>query len=562
MSEPFTLENNQRGSISITPIGGCGEFGMNMTAIKSDDFLYFVDCGAQFADPYWSGVDAVIPNIFEHIKNAGGVDGYIITHAHEDHIGGLPYFLQHAKAPVFCTPWSAEVLKRKLARLGLDASNYEINIVESYKKTKTSKLCFEYIPVDHSIVEAHSVIVDACGKRLFFSGDFKIDPSSNTRPFKLDYLKTLAEQKRVDLAFLDSTNAHKAGPSPTEKHVVEALINEIKSSQGRVFVTTFSSNYFRIKSIFEAAKATGRSVWLSGTGLETTLDIAKALNLSLEGSRVDENNAESLADEKFLGIVTGCQGEWRSALHRLAFGEHKATSVRAGDKFLFSSRVIPGNEKTILQIQDRLLRAGASVVNSSPKKPIHVSGHAYGDDIKAFLTALKPRHFVPIHGSFFHLSQNVLNGEALKIETHIITNGEVLELSDSGLTIRTGEQAPRILIDDYSKKLLGKSAIKKRLEIGEKGLVHIKGVFQMATGKWISPLEVDLIGLPSTSVNKGSEPLGEQIANAVLAKISRELKLGIYSSDYLFGELRKHSRDVVFKVFNKKPPVIYSVFIL
>ena len=381
---------------------------MNLTCYLHEGKHYVIDCGIRFSEPVKLGTDAVVPKVDQFFEQVGGVDAYIITHGHEDHIGALPYIVERWPAPIYATPWAANLLSRKFARRGMDEDDYPISIVEAGDRVRDDSIEIEYLHVNHSIPHACALVIRTRELTVFHTGDFKFDATPiREAPIDLEYLSQLGENG-IDLVLADSTNADKSGYCPSERTVEAPLTRLLTSAQGAVFLSTFSSNLWRLITIFEACQAANRRVFVQGTGIAISLEIAKETGVyePPPGVLVDAAEVGSLDRRDFVVLATGCQGEWRAAMSRISHGEHRDISVESGDTVILSARIIPGNERSIFAMIDRFKRLGAYVITPKDEPEIHVSGHAYGGELQELIQRLQPKYYLPVHGAYTQMLAN------------------------------------------------------------------------------------------------------------------------------------------------------------
>lgn len=536
---------------------------MNTTCYLINKNLFLVDCGLRFADPTKLGVDAVIPAVDEYFQQAGGVTAYLITHAHEDHLGALPFVLPRWPAPVYTTPWTAEVLKYKLRKRNLDERKFLIHVVRPGEIVRAKDFEVEWIHVNHSIPNASALYIRTPAGTVFHTGDFKFDRSpvleEPMSQNKLSEIGTLG----VDLLLSDSTNADKSGMCPSESSVYAPLLNLFEKTSGAIVISTFASNFWRLKTIADICEKTGRKLYISGQGLEQSFAIAKSLSIySLpESIRLSDDSLGSCSRSKLVVLATGCQGEFRSALSRIAFGEHRHFQIHTGDTVILSSRIIPGNERAILNTIDNLRKRGAQIVTTKEIDAIHVSGHAYQGDLETLIKLLNPKCYSPIHGSYSHMKSNFLIGEKILDngkKTALIESGQVLELSDSELTIRNKIPIELNFIDRDSGVVLSGECVRKRLKIGELGLLIISGVYSRDTHRWIVNPEFDAIGLSLPSEISPDEWTKKQI-RWIEEKVNSELSVSQTDVSDISESIRVYIRRLLFQILRKKPVVIMKL---
>lgn len=554
----------QSDSIRIIPFGGCGEFGMNMTGYICDDRLYLVDAGVSFPDPSKLGVESIFPDMAPWIEQFGGVYAYIITHGHEDHIGALPFMLQRWPGPIYTTPWTASLIDNKLNRRGI-AAKYPINIVRPGERVSCEDFEVEFVQFNHSIPDACGLMIRQGKFNIFHTGDFKFDFTPVIeKPVDISYLEKLGNEG-IQLLLADSTNAHIKGFCPSETAVLEPMKNAFAEAVGgAVLVTTFSSNFWRLKTILDACEASGRKALILGGGLDNCLKVASELGMftPTPGLIIDSSVASNIDRSKLCVIATGSQGEWRSALMRMANGEHKQFSICPGDTVIFSSRTIPGNERIIQHMMSMLERRGAKIFSVRNDPLIHVSGHGYREELKGLLKALKPKNFVPVHGTFSHLTSNSkIPAEVglTKTKSYVIENGDVIDVDSSTITISDRIDLDHLFVDSESLELLPYDVLRERLRVGELGLILISAAYDQTDMELLGKVRVNVQGLvPPTGMDD------EEFERALINAAKKGFKHAASSHELDIESLEDHARVEVrrycHQVFRKKP-VVFCTFL-
>lgn len=557
MEYPSILNFNSK-TIRVIPFGGCGEFGMNLTAYIVEDRVYVVDAGVSFPDPSKLGIEALYPDMDPWFAQLGGVYAYVITHGHEDHIGALPYMMQKWPGPIYATPWTAALIRSKLERRGVP-TKYPITEVRAGDIVETEDFKIEYVHVNHSIPDACGLFIQSPELKIFHTGDFKID--------KTPVLEQVANLKRlkeigdmgIDLLLADSTNAHIPGPSPSEAVVVDPMMDAISQATGAVLITTFSSNFWRIKTIFDACAASGRKVLLLGAGIEGSLRVAAETELydAPPGLIIDSSQAHTLPRQKLAIILTGSQGEYRSALMRIAQGEHKAFSIAPDDLVVFSSRTIPGNERVIQTMMSLLERRGAKIYSIRNNSHIHVSGHGYRDDLKTMLQCIRPKTFIPVHGTFSHLQSNArIPAEiGMNAKTFIVENGDVIDLTPTNVTLSDRLDVTHLFVDSESYLPIKYETMRERLRIGELGLAVITLSYDKAEREILGGVQVTLQGLGERPGETFAE-VEEQCAKSARKGFDRGFSSGDTKPDDIAEHVRIEVRRALFSIYRKKPVVI------
>ncbi len=558
---PITFFKNN--AIRIIPFGGCGEFGMNMTGYICDDRLYIVDAGISFPDSSKLGVESLFPDMAPWIEQFGGVYAYIMTHGHEDHIGALSFMLDRWPGPVYTTPWTAALIDNKLARRGISV-RYPIHRVNPGDRVECEDFSLEFVPFNHSIPNACGLMIRAEKLNIFHTGDFKFDFTPVLEePVNIKHLEKLGREG-IHLLLADSTNSHIPGFCPSEATVVEPMKKAFaECPSGAVVVSTFSSNFWRIKTILDVCEASGRKALILGGGLDNCIRVASELGLfqPAPGLIIDSSIAMNMDRSKLCVIATGSQGEWRSALMRLANGEHRQFSICPGDLVIFSSRTIPGNERVIQYMMSLLERRGARIFSVRNDPNIHVSGHGYREELKQLVSALRPRNFIPVHGTFSHLTSNSkVPGEAGLSDTrsYVIENGDVIDVDASEITISDRIDIDHLFVDSGSMDLLPYDVLRERLRVGELGLVIVAACCDLADQSLIGNMKITVQGLVPPSGIEVSE-----FESAIRKAAVKGFKHSVDGRDSRLEDLeesmRVEVRRYLFQMMRKKPVVICNL---
>ena len=553
--ELITLSKNNPEKFYIMPFGGCGEFGKNCTALVVKGDLYLIDAGAMFPDHRKLGVQVIVSNIDEWVEAAGGIRSYIITHGHEDHIGALPIYWKKWPAPIYASAWTKELIDRKFGRFGIDPKKLEIHLAEHRSTFSDHQLQFQYLQVNHSIPDAFAILFSGAKEvpKFFHSGDFKID-STGTFEACMD-LSLLSEMGRqgVDLLFADSTNAHQPGNCPPESSTEQSLEQIIKESKGRVVLTTFASNLWRLLTVLKVAKKLKKQIHIIGSGIEFSLSTAHKLKMvDLDQYPIiDANQLSSVSSENLVILASGCQAEMRAGIARLAFEEHQRLKLKKEDTVIFSSRSIPGNERDIAFIQSLFEEKGIKVITARQNPSIHVSGHAYGGDLQQLIDALDPHFYLPIHGNFSQLQANRRQRHyKIKFERPL-KNGEVIELGQKVLNRLETLEVTTSYVDAYSNQLLDYETLRSRLKIAEVGLVIVSGCLDLKSETWIHPPTFDGYGI--------------NIEEDMLDKLNHQIMnlqfLDCQKADAIEA-IRVHTRRVLNTFLSKKPVVICKIQVM
>jgi ribonuclease J len=471
--------------LKIIPLGGLGEIGLNMMVFEYGESLLVVDAGLMFPEDYMLGIDYVIPDMGYLKKNRSKLLGIVLTHAHEDHIGAIPYLLREFNIPVHGTSFTLGMVRHKLEEHDLLTSTTLIKI-EPGSKLTLGEFELDFIRVAHSVVDGVGIALRTPEGLIIHTGDFKISHTSiNNMDTDLSRFAQLGEEGVLAL-LSDSTNVEKEGYTISDKQVGETLANIAVESQGRIIVALFASSISRIQQLINIASKTGRKVVFNGKSIEISTQLAKALGFLQVplNTEIDIGELNAYAEEETLIITTGSQGEPMSALARMAGGTHKYIKIQSGDTVILSSKFIPGNEKAITHIINNLYRLGANVIYEKISA-IHVSGHAFREELKMMIQLTRPKYFIPIHGEYRHLVHHARLAKYLGIADDRILlaeNGQVIQFDETGGKIGQNITIGRVLIDGKGIGDVGRSVLKERRLLSEEGLVMVSMVFDEETG--------------------------------------------------------------------------------
>lgn len=481
-------------SVKIIPLGGIGEIGKNITLYEYDGDMLLVDCGMSFPDEETPGIDIVIPDFSYILENKDKIKGLVVTHGHEDHIGAIPYLLRNFNLPIYATRLTIGLIEGKLKEHKLLAGA-KLNITDPGQKIELGKFTVEFIHVNHSIPDAVGFAITCGAGTVVQTGDFKID----TTPIDdnvIDIARFAELGKKGVLALLsDSTNAERPGFTPSERLVGESFSNLFKKAEGhRIIVATFSSNIHRIQQIIDEADRCDRKVIISGRSMQNVVNVAEELGyLNVPNDvLVELDTIKNYRPEELVIITTGSQGEPLSALHRIAFSEHRQIELIPGDVIIISATPIPGNEKLVGKVINELMRRGANVVYEK-MYDVHVSGHACAEELKLMMSVCKPKYFIPVHGEQKHLYKHSLLAKnvGIKEENIIIPiNGEVIELNRREAKCTQFVTAGRILVDGLGVGDVGSIVLRDRKHLAEDGIIIVNVAIDSATREVLSGPDV------------------------------------------------------------------------
>jgi ribonuclease J len=471
--------------VKIIPLGGLGEIGLNTMAVECQDTIFVIDAGLMFPEDYMLGVDYVIPDMAYLKQNVKKIAGIVLTHAHEDHIGALPYLLKDVHAPVFGTPFTLGLVRHKLDEHDFPAAT-PLHPIAPGETLKIGPFTLEFIRVNHSVVDGVGIAIGTPYGIIVHTGDFKFSRTC-IEGMATDVSAFARFGEQGVLALLsDSTNVENPGYTVSDCELAESLSILCQNSPGRIIIALFASNVGRIQQIVEIADKIGRKVLFNGRSIEVSINIARQIGyLQIpEGMEIDLDRLNDYSDEEIIVVTTGSQGEPMSALARMASGNHRQIKIKADDTVILSSKFIPGNEKAITNIINDLFECGADVIYEKIAK-IHVSGHAFQEELKMMMRLTRPKYFIPIHGEYRHLVQHarLAEKEGIPKENILLArNGQVIAFGSQSAAITDRVPTGRLLIDGKGVGDVGRSVLKERRMLSEEGMVVVNMAFDEETG--------------------------------------------------------------------------------
>jgi ribonuclease J len=550
-------KTDKNGKLRIMSLGGLGEIGKNITVFEYGNDIVIIDAGMGFPDEDMLGIDLVIPDITYLVKNADKIRGILITHGHEDHIGGIPYILRQINVPIYGTRLSLGIIEGKLDEIkpGYDPDLYT---VEAGDVVNLGVFKAEFIHVNHSIADACAIALKTPIGTVFHSGDFKLDVSP-IDGFMMD-LTRIGEigKAGVELLLCESTNAERAGYTPSERTVGSSLERIFAQYEDkRLIIATFSSNIHRVQQIINASANHGRKVAVIGRSMVNVIGAAAELGyMDLpDGVLIDVNEIKRYKPEDVTLITTGSQGEPMSALYRIAFSEHDRVKLMPNDVVVLSSSAIPGNEKLVGKIVNALIKNGVKVVNDMVED-VHVSGHACKEEIKLLMALLKPKYFMPIHGEERHLYANKENAEFMGIPPQnifISEIGKVLEIDRKGAKFNGTVPAGRVLIDGSGVGDIGSVVLRDRKILSEDGLVVVVATVDTNGGYLVSGPDIVSRGFVYV---KESEELVERARMAAEATLSRAISKKNGDRMAIKALIRDELSRFIFKETKRRPMIL------
>ena len=542
--------------LKIIPLGGLNEIGKNMTVFEFGGEIIVVDCGMAFPGDDMYGIDSIIPDVTYLIKNRARIRGLFITHGHEDHIGAIPYVLKQVNMPIYCTRFTAGLIKLKLDEHQLTKSTKLIT-VEPGKSVRAGKFTVEFIHVNHSIADSVAFAIHTHMGTVVHTGDFKIDSTPiDGEVIDLARFGELGKEGVLCLC-ADSTNVERPGFTPSEKKVGEAFKRQFQNCEERIIVTTFASNVHRIQQVLDAAAQCGRKVAVTGRSMENMMKVSTELGYMKvpKNTLTDINKIKNLPKNKQVIVTTGSQGEEMSALYRMAFSTHRQVELGAGDKVIISASAIPGNEVTVSRVINELFRKGVKVVYERADM-LHVSGHACQEELKIIHALTRPRFFVPLHGEQRMLQIHCQLAQEMGLDRNhvaIADNGDVVEMTTKTMKINGTVPAGEVYVDGSGVGDVGAVVMRDRKRLAEDGMVVVVLPVSSYDGGLLSEPEIVTRGFiyvkESGDLMKELQNVAMEAAMSVARKRSRD-------EGELRGVVKAAVSNYLFKNTKRSPMVI------
>ena len=551
-----------QNKLKVIPLGGLGEIGKNITAIEYEDEIIVIDCGISFPDEDMYGIDLVIPDIKYLLDNKDKVKGLFLTHGHEDHIGAIPYILKQINMPVYGTKLTIGLVESKLKEHDM-LSKTNLIPISPGESIKLNKLIIEFIRVTHSIAESCALAIHTPIGTVLHTGDFKIDYTPiDGKVMDLNRIAQLG-QEGILLLMADSTNVERAGHSLSEKIIGETLNRIISNANGRVIVATFASNIHRMQQIADASMMYNRKIVFSGRSMENISNVAMDLGyLHIpKESIVGIEDLNRYPSDKITIITTGSQGEPMAGLSRIAYGSHRHISIEQDDLFIISASPIPGNDKLVSRVINQLYRKGVEVIYED-LEDIHVSGHAYKEELKLIHTLVKPKYFMPVHGEYRHLKHH--SDLALKLgmdKSNVFTleTGQVLEISQDKAIATEKVHTGVVFVDGIGIGDVGNIVLRDRRDLARDGMVTIVVAINKETYSIVSGPDIITRGFIYA---RESEGLIKKIKDVAKEEIEICLENNIIEWQVLKSGVRKSVEQLLYHKTKRRPsvfPIIMEV---
>mgnify|MGYP000937283766 CR=1 FL=1 len=558
----YKLNLNTKAKVRITPLGGLGEIGGNMMVIETETTAIVVDVGMSFPDDNMHGVDILIPN-FDYLRLIKDkVAAIVITHGHEDHIGAMPYLYKEMQFPIYGTSLPLEMIGSKFDEHKMREHRNYFNVIEKRTPVKIGDIEVEWMHVTHSIIDASSLAITTEAGTIIHTGDFKIDHTPiDGFPTDLHRFAHYGE-KGVLLLLSDSTNSHSPGFTRTEKTVGPTFDRLFENAKGRLIMSTFSSNVHRVYQAIERGIKYGRKICVIGRSMEKNLDLALRLGYIKIAQEhfIDAHEVNKYLDKEILIVTTGSQGEAMSALNRMAIQEHRHIKIKENDQIILSARAIPGNEGSVSQIINHLLKAGAKVAYQD-FGDIHVSGHAAQEEQKLMLRLTKPKFFLPIHGEYNHALRHGKTGVdcgVLERNVYIMTDGEQIEVCPKYLKKVKSVKSGKTFIDNQLNHKIADDIVLDRQTMANEGVVMIVAQVSEDERQIVQRPRVSSFGLVS---DKQDKYFAKEIED-ILVTFLENAKPGILKNNrVLEDEIRKVVRKHCIRKYKKYPMIVPTLFV-
>lgn len=560
---PLKYNNSSEHKIRITPLGGLGEIGGNISVFETNKDAIIVDIGMSFPDGTMHGVDIIIPD-FDYVRKIKDkIRGIVITHAHEDHIGAVPYFFKEFQFPIYATPLALGMISNKFEEHGLKAERKWFRPVEKRKVYEIGEFDIEWIHITHSIIDASALAIKTKAGTIIHTGDFKIDQTPiDGYPTDLGRLAHYGEEGVLCL-LSDSTNSYKEGYTKSESSVGPTFDQIFARTKGRVIMSTFSSNIHRVYQAITYGLKYGRKVCVIGRSMERNLYTTMELGYIKLDRKIfiDADEVSKYKDNEVLIVTTGSQGETMSALYRMATDEHKFIKIKPTDQVIISAKAIPGNEASVSAVLDYLLKAGAKVAYQEFSE-IHVSGHASIEEQKLMLTLTKPKFFLPVHGEYNHITKHKETAMKCGIperNIYLMSDGDQVELCQKYVkrikTVKTG----KVFVDNQINKQIADDVVIDRQKLADSGIVVIIAQINKATKTLINKPRVFSYGLVA---DKHDHAFSKDMAE-VLGQFFINVKDEVLNDPrFLENQIRQVLRKHIFRKIKKYPTIVPTIFVM
>ncbi|EMH0453729.1 ribonuclease J [Campylobacter upsaliensis] len=560
---PLKYNNSSEHKIRITPLGGLGEIGGNISVFETNNDAIIIDLGMSFPNGTMHGVDIIIPD-FDYVRKIKDkIRGIVITHAHEDHIGAVPYFFKEFQFPIYATPLALGMISNKFEEHGLKAERKWFRPVEKRRIYEIGEFEVEWIHITHSIIDASALAVKTRAGTIIHTGDFKIDQTPiDGYPTDLHRLAHYGEEGVMCL-LSDSTNSYKEGYTKSESSVGPTFDQIFAKTKGRVIMSTFSSNIHRVYQAITYGLKYGRKVCVIGRSMERNLYTTMELGYIKLDRKIfiDADEVSKYKDNEVLIVTTGSQGETMSALYRMATDEHKFIKIKPSDQVIISAKAIPGNEASVSAVLDYLLKAGAKVAYQEFSE-IHVSGHASMEEQKLMLSLVKPKFFLPVHGEYNHITKHKETAMKCGIperNIYLMSDGDQVEVCQKYIkrvkTVKTG----KIFVDNQINKQIADDVVIDRQKLADSGIVVIIAQIDKATKTLINKPRVFSYGLVA---DKHDHAFSKEMADVLGVFFTNAKDEWFNDARFLENQIRTVLRKHIFRKIKKYPTIVPTLFVM
>ena len=541
--------------LRVIPLGGNGEIGKNMMIYEYNDDIIIVDCGIMFPRGEMYGVDFIIPNVAYLEERKDKIRGIVITHGHEDHIGGIPYIWRRIQAPIYATKLTAGFIEAKMEEFEYHP---KMRVVKAGDHIQLGVFKIEFLPLSHTFLDDVGLIIDTPEGKVVHIADFKLDPSKEESKKVIEKLAEISQQK-VKLLLLESTNVEYKSSPISESVVHETVSSIVKRARGRIIVTSFASSLDRIQGVLNTAARFRKKVAVSGRSMDRAINIAMNLGYLKVPSNimVDLRRIDNTPDDQLIILCTGSQGEEYSALVRMASGEHKQVKIRKGDTVVISASAIPGNERTISDTVNSLFKEGADVFYGSEAQGIHASGHAKRDELKLVISTVKPEYFIPIHGEYRHLVLHTRLAQTLGLpeeKTFVLEDGQIFEiLGGKARVAQEKTDASYVLVDGLGVGDVGNIVLRDRQAMAKDGIFVVILTIDHETGKIVTSPDIISRGF---IYMRQREDLVYKARQEVKKMFARHNEKYPANWDYIKKSLRQEMGEFLYAETERRPMVI------
>ncbi|RUM45472.1 MAG: ribonuclease J [Hydrogenimonas sp.] len=557
------IDTNNKARVRFTPLGGLGEIGGNMAVLETENSAIIIDVGMSFPTEEMHGVDILVPDFSYLHTIKDKIDGIVITHAHEDHIGAVPYLFKELKFPIYGTPLPLGMISNKFDEHGLKNDKKYFRFIEKRKPIRIGEFEVEWLHMTHSIIDASSLAIRTPAGIIIHTGDFKIDHTPvDGYPADLHRLAQYGEEGVLCL-LSDSTNSHKPGITRSEKTVGPTFDHLFSKAKGRVIMSTFSSNIHRVYQAIEHGIKYNRKVAVIGRSMERNLETARQLGYIdiPEDIFIDAHEVVRYNDNEVLIVTTGSQGEPMSALYRMATDEHRHIKIKPTDTVIISAKAIPGNEASVSRVMNHLMRAGATVAYQDFSE-IHVSGHAAQEEQKLMLRLTKPKFFLPVHGEYNHIARHAKTAIECGVDERnilLMSDGDQIELTPKYLkkvkTIKTG----KTYIDNQANSEIENDIVLDRQKLATEGIIMIVAQIDERTHKLVGHPRVTSYGLVA---DKDDKKFAKEVEAIIETYMSHQKESEKLDTRTIENDIRQAVRKHVLRKMKRYPLIVPTIYVI